>query len=62
MAGDDYALTEAARADRERASEEFVRRYQRRLYRIAFGYLGRQEDALDAVQETLVRICVARRR
>jgi RNA polymerase sigma-70 factor (ECF subfamily) len=59
---DDFTLMEAVRADREGAFETFVERYQRRLYRLAYGYLRSHEDALDAVQETMVRIYVARAR
>lgn len=62
MAPDDYALMEGVRADREGAFEEFVGRFQKRLYRLAYGYLRSHEDALDAVQETMVRIYVARSR
>jgi RNA polymerase sigma-70 factor, ECF subfamily len=57
---DDFALMEEVRADREGAFDALVRRYQRRLYRLAYGYLRHHEDALDAVQETLVKIYVAR--
>jgi RNA polymerase sigma-70 factor (ECF subfamily) len=62
VAPDDYALMEGVRADREGAFEEFVGRFQKRLYRLAYGYLRSHEDALDAVQETMVRIYVARSR
>jgi RNA polymerase sigma-70 factor (ECF subfamily) len=57
---DDFALMEGVRADRDGAFDIFVRRYQRRLYRLAWGYLRNHEDALDAVQETMVRVYVAR--
>ena len=60
MPPDDFALMEAVRADREGAFESFVERYQRRLYRLAWGYLRHHEDALDAVQETMVKIYRAR--
>ena len=60
MQPDDFALMEAVRADREGAFESFVERYQRRLYRLAWGYLRHHEDALDAVQETMVKIYRAR--
>ena len=62
MAPDDFALMEEVRADREGAFEAFVERYQRRLYRLAYGYLRQHEDALDAVQESMVRIYVSRQR
>src|SRR5262249_8296256 len=57
---DDFALMEAVREDREGAFETFVERYQRRLYRLAGGYLRQHEDSLDAVQETMVKIYLAR--
>ena len=60
MQAEDFALMEAVRADREGAFETFVERYQRRLYRLAWGYLRHHEDALDAVQETMVKIYRAR--
>jgi RNA polymerase sigma-70 factor (ECF subfamily) len=53
---------EGVRTDREGAFEAFVARYQRRLYRLAYGYLRHHEDALDAVQESMVRIYLARGR
>ncbi|HEU4402859.1 MAG TPA: sigma-70 family RNA polymerase sigma factor [Candidatus Polarisedimenticolia bacterium] len=62
MEPDDVTLMEGVRADREGAFEEFVERYQRRLYRLAHVYLRNHEDALDAVQETMIKIYVARRR
>jgi RNA polymerase sigma-70 factor (ECF subfamily) len=57
---DDFALMEAVRDDREGAFERFAERYQRRLYRLAWGYLRQHEDSLDAVQETMVKIYLAR--
>ena len=62
MAADDFGLMEAVRADREGAFERFVERYQKRLYRVAWGYLRQHEDALDAVQEAMVKIYLARHR
>jgi RNA polymerase sigma-70 factor (ECF subfamily) len=59
---DDVTLMERVRTDREGAFEQFVERYQRRLYRLAYGYLRNHEDALDAVQEAMVKIYVARAR
>ncbi len=62
MAPDDCSLMEAVRADREGAFEQFARLYQKRLYRLAWGYLRNHEEALDAVQETMVKIYLARHR
>ncbi|MBI1950692.1 MAG: RNA polymerase sigma factor [Acidobacteria bacterium] len=60
MEQDDFTLMEEVKNDRETAFEALVRRYQRRLYRLAYGYLRNHEDALDAVQEALVKIYLAR--
>ena len=62
MEADDFALMEGVRTDRPGAFETLVSRYQRRLYRMAFTYLRNHEDALDAVQETLVKVYLARAR
>ncbi len=62
MEEDDFALMQGVQSERPGAFEALVERYQRRLYRLAFGYLRHHEDALDAVQETLVKIYLARRR
>jgi RNA polymerase sigma-70 factor (ECF subfamily) len=43
-----------ARGDRE-ALDPLMERHSTRLYRLALSYLRRQDDALDAVQETFVR-------
>jgi RNA polymerase sigma-70 factor, ECF subfamily len=53
---DDRELMERlARGDRE-ALTPLVERHQRRLYRIALGYLREREDALDVVQEAFVKV------
>ena len=53
---DDRELMERlARGDRE-ALTPLVDRHQRRLYRIAVGYLREREDALDVVQEAFVKV------
>jgi RNA polymerase sigma-70 factor (ECF subfamily) len=44
----------------EEAFAAFVGRYQKRFYRLAYGYLHDQEESLDAVQESFVRIYRAR--
>jgi len=45
-----------AQGDRE-ALGALMERHYRRLYRILLGYLRNADDALDAVQETFVRVC-----
>lgn len=59
---DDNALMKAVQAEEPDAFEEFVRRYQRRFYRIAMGYMRDHDDALDAVQGAFIRIYKARQR
>jgi DNA-directed RNA polymerase specialized sigma24 family protein len=52
---DDRELMERlARGDRD-ALAPLVERHNRRLYRIALGYLRQREDALDVVQEAFRR-------
>jgi len=54
-ASDDRDLmSRLAGGDRE-ALTPLVERHQRRLYRIALGYLRQHEDALDVVQEAFVK-------
>ena len=62
MEVDDFALMEQVQGGRAGAFETLVERYQRRLYRLACGYLRDHEEALDAVQETFVRLYLARAR
>jgi RNA polymerase sigma factor (sigma-70 family) len=44
------------RAGEEAAFEELVRRHEGEVYRIAMRMLGHREDALDAVQDTFLRV------
>jgi RNA polymerase sigma-70 factor, ECF subfamily len=46
-------IARCRRGDRD-AQEALVRRYQEKVYRIAYNFLGRHEEALDACQEALV--------
>lgn len=41
------------------AFEEIIRRYEDRLYRLSFRMLGNHHDALDAVQEILLKLLAA---
>jgi len=44
----------------EEAFATFVSRYQKRFYRLAYGYLHDHEGTLDAVQESFIKIYRAR--
>lgn len=44
----------------EGAFSEFVQKYQRRFYRLAYSYLHEHEESLDAVQESFIKIYRAR--
>ncbi len=48
-------LIAAAQAGDTRAFEELVKRYSRRIYRLAFSFLRNLEDASEAVQEVFLR-------
>jgi RNA polymerase sigma-70 factor (ECF subfamily) len=52
---DDSALIQRARAGDARAFTELVRRYQRPIYRVAYGLTRSAEDADDLAQETFIR-------
>ncbi len=56
----DAALMARIQEDDEDAFATFVSRYQRRFYRLAIGYLRDHEEALDAVQESFIKIHRAR--
>jgi len=53
---DDRELVEACRAGDRRAFQELVMRYQRKVFALAYGFLRNQEDALDVVQESFVKV------
>jgi RNA polymerase sigma-70 factor (ECF subfamily) len=46
--------------DDEDAFATFVGRYQKRFYRLAYGYLRNHDESLDAVQEAFIKIHRAR--
>jgi RNA polymerase sigma-70 factor (ECF subfamily) len=52
---DEQALVELARGRNGEAIRVIIRRYNRRLYRVARGVLGNDSEAEDVVQETYVR-------
>jgi RNA polymerase sigma-70 factor (ECF subfamily) len=50
----DEQMVERALAGDPEAFGEIVRRWERRIFALAFGMLGREEDARDATQETFL--------
>jgi RNA polymerase sigma-70 factor, ECF subfamily len=52
---DETQLVRAAQAGDGRAFAEIVRRYQRAMYRLAYGFVRSPADADDVAQETFVR-------
>ena len=52
---DESALVRAAQQGDQAAFTEIVRRYQRAIYRVAYGLTRRAEDADDLAQEAFVR-------
>lgn len=55
----DEELVAAFLKHNKAAFEELVRRYEDRLYRLSFRMLGNHHDALDAVQEILLKLLAA---
>jgi RNA polymerase sigma-70 factor (ECF subfamily) len=53
--GDEAQLVRAAQAGEAKAFAEIVRRYQRAMYRVAYGFVRSPADADDVAQETFVR-------
>lgn len=56
----DAELMARIQAGDEGSFTELVTRYQRRFYRLAFGYLRNHEESLDAVQESFIKLYRAR--
>jgi RNA polymerase sigma-70 factor (ECF subfamily) len=50
----DERLVERAQGGDAEAFGEIMRRWERRIYALAYGILGRDEDARDATQETFI--------
>lgn len=50
----DEQLVKTALAGDPEAFGEIVRRWERRIYALTYGILGREEDARDATQETFI--------
>lgn len=55
----DEELVAAYLKGNKQAFDEIVRRYEDRLYRLSFRMLGNHHDALDAVQEVLLKLMAA---
>ena len=53
---DDLELVKACQAGDVSAFETLFHRYRKRVYGIAFRYLGRADAALDAVQEAFIKV------
>jgi RNA polymerase sigma-70 factor (ECF subfamily) len=53
---DDQELVEACRAGDRQAFKTLMQRYQRKVYSVAYGFLRNQEDALDVVQESFIKV------
>src|SRR5689334_13116290 len=52
--GTDEIIVERALSGEPDAFGELVRRWERRIFALAYGMLGREEDARDATQETFL--------
>src|SRR5215212_26073 len=53
VSSDETIVEQALTGDAE-AFGEIVRRWERRIFALAYGMLGREEDARDATQETFL--------
>mgnify|MGYP001188894927 CR=1 FL=1 len=53
---DERQLAEALKAGHAEAFDEIVRRFQGRVYGAAYRVTGNREDALDAAQESLLKV------
>lgn len=51
----EQTLLESAKAGDRQAFGELVRRYQKRAYLIAYGFVRNREDAMDVAQESFVK-------
>ena len=50
----DEQLVELAVSDDREAFDEIVRRWERKIFALCFGMLGREDDARDATQEAFI--------
>lgn len=53
---DDIKLVERLRARDERAFNQLVREYERRIYSLVFRFIGRRDEAEDLTQEVFVQV------
>ena len=53
---EEQALLERCKSGDNRAFDELVQRYQKRVYNFAYGIAGNQDDASDIAQEAFVRV------
>src|SRR5918994_1692236 len=53
LGSDEFIVERALTGDAE-AFGEIVRRWERRIFALTYGMLGREEDARDATQETFL--------
>lgn len=55
-AASDEELALALKAGNESAFDELVRRYEGRVYAVAYRFTGNREDALDVAQEAFIKV------
>lgn len=53
---DDHELVKAAQEGDRRAFQALYKRYERKVYSVAYGFLRNQEDALDVLQEAFIKV------
>ena len=53
---EDLVLVTAVKGGDRQAFKVLMQRYQRKVYAVAFGFLRNQEDALDVVQESFIKV------
>lgn len=52
----DQELIDEIRSGSDVAFDRLMRRYRRLVYRVAYGFTGERESALDVVQETFLKV------
>ena len=55
MSNSEHALIQAAIAGDNRAFDELIRQYDKRILQVAHGIMGNMQDAYDAYQEGVIR-------